>query len=120
MCKSGLDFLWADGQNCQNRPINGDQMAWGVYGDFSKNIKTNSYDSTTKAVEWSQLSDGIANCPPKNLQKVKLNLATPIVKIIFVVWVVAIHLVYMQILATKTVLMNIYMLNSIYVNFNIL
>ena len=38
MCKSGLDFLWADGQNCQNRPINGDQMAWGVYGDFSKTM----------------------------------------------------------------------------------
>ena len=38
-CKSGLDNIWADGQNCQNRPINGDQMAWGVYGDFSKTIK---------------------------------------------------------------------------------
>ena len=69
MCKSGLDFLWANGQNCQNRPINGDQMAWGVYGDFSKTIKINSYDSTTKAIEWSQLSDGIANCPPKKPPK---------------------------------------------------
>ena len=27
MCKSGLDFYWSDGANCQNRPINGDTLA---------------------------------------------------------------------------------------------
>ena len=69
MCKSGLDFFWSDGQNCQNRPINGDTLAWGVYGDFSKSIKVNPYDSNTKAIEWSQLSDGFANCPPKKPPK---------------------------------------------------
>ena len=70
-------------------------LAWGVYGDFSKSIKVNPYDSNTKAIEWSQLSDGFANCHQKNLQKVKLNLVMQIVKIIFAVWVVVIHLVFM-------------------------
>jgi len=69
MCKSGLDFFWSDGRNCQNGPINGDTLAWGVYGDFSKSIKVNPYDSNTKAIEWSQLSDGFANCPPKKPAK---------------------------------------------------
>ena len=47
MCKS-VRFFWSDGQNCQNRPINGDTLAWGVYGDFSKSIKVNPYDQTPK------------------------------------------------------------------------
>ena len=42
---------------------------WGVYGDFTKNIKTNVYDSTT----YYQLSLQIVH--QKNLRKVKLNLA---------------------------------------------
>ena len=37
--------------------------------DTSKSIKNNPHDSNTKAVEWSQLSDGIANCPPKKPPK---------------------------------------------------
>src|SRR6056300_286524 len=72
-CSSGLDFYWADGNNCQNRPINADTMAWGVYGDFSKTIKSNPYDENTKAIEWSQLSDGFANCPPKKPPKGQIN-----------------------------------------------
>ena len=31
MCKSGLDFFWSDGQNCQNRSINGDSLAWSIW-----------------------------------------------------------------------------------------
>jgi prepilin-type N-terminal cleavage/methylation domain-containing protein len=69
MCKSGLDFFWSNGQNCQNRPINGDILAFGVYNDFKKIIKTNPHDDNTNAVEWSQLTDGIANCPPKKPPK---------------------------------------------------
>jgi prepilin-type N-terminal cleavage/methylation domain-containing protein len=75
MCKSGLDFYWADGQNCQKRPINGDAMAWGAYGDFSKSVKINPYDQNTKAIEWSQLSDGTANCPPKKPPKGQIKLS---------------------------------------------
>ena len=78
MCKSGLDFYWSDGQNCQNRPINGDTLAWGVYGDFSKSIKVNPYDSNTKAIEWSQLSDGLQIAPKP--AKGQLNLVMQIVK----------------------------------------
>ena len=48
MCKSGLDFFWSDGQNCQNRSINGDTLAWGVYGDFSKSIKVIHMTQTLK------------------------------------------------------------------------
>ena len=42
MCKSGLDFFWADGQNCQNRPINGE-----------KNLELTSYfvDEQTKITD---------------------------------------------------------------------
>ena len=74
-CQSGLDFYWADGSNCQNKPINADTMAWGVYGDFSKTIKSNPYDENTKAKEWSQLSDGFANCPPKKPPKGQIKLS---------------------------------------------
>ena len=65
MCTSGMDYLWLDGGNCKSRQINGDNLAWGVYGDFKKIIKSNPHDSTTNAIEWSQLTDGIARCPPK-------------------------------------------------------
>ena len=65
MCTSGMDYLWLVGGICQSRSINGDNLAWGVYGDFKKIIKSNPHDSTTNAIEWSQLTDGIARCPPK-------------------------------------------------------
>ena len=68
-CSRMQRYRLKNGQNCQNRPINGDTLAWGVYGDFSKTIKVNPYDSNTKAIEWSQLSDGFANCPPKKPAK---------------------------------------------------
>ena len=50
VCQSGLDFYWADGQNCQNNQLTG--IKWhGVYMVTLKNIKTNVYDSAAKAIE---------------------------------------------------------------------
>ncbi len=69
MCSSNLGYIWSNGQNCLDRSINGDTLAFGVYGDFSKMVKNNPHDTSTKAIEWSQLSDGIANCPPKKPPK---------------------------------------------------
>ena len=65
MCSSGMDYFFLDGWNCQSRQINGDNLAWGVYGDFKKIIKSNPHDPNTNSIEWSQLTDGIARCPPK-------------------------------------------------------
>ena len=38
MCKSGLDFFWSDGQNCQNRPINGDTLNMVIFQKVLKSI----------------------------------------------------------------------------------
>ena len=75
LCKSGIDFYWIDGNSCQSRSINADNLAWGVYGDFTKTIKSNPYNNSSKPIEWSQLSDGFANCPPKKPPKGQIKLS---------------------------------------------
>ena len=70
-CRNGIDYIWQkNGNSCLSGPVNGDQIAWGVYNDMKSEIyKTNSYDSSAKSVEWNQ-SYGAAYCPISRSAKI--------------------------------------------------
>ena len=70
-CRNGIDYIWQkNGKSCLRGPVNGDQIAWGVYNDMKSEIyKTNPYDSSAKSVEWNQ-SYGAAYCPISRSAKI--------------------------------------------------
>ena len=70
-CRNGIDYIWQkNGNSCLSGPVNGDQIAWGVYNDMKSEIyKTNPYDSSAKSVEWNQ-SYGVAYCPISKSAKI--------------------------------------------------
>jgi len=70
-CRNGIDYIWQkNGNSCLSGPVNGDQIAWGVYNDMKSEIyKTNPYDSSAKSVEWNQ-SYGAAYCPISRSAKI--------------------------------------------------